>query len=346
MSAPIPAHVAQRAVEWMIALQEAHDGDGDGDGAGDAARREWQRWRAADPDHERAWQRIESVNARLHAVGAPQPAIAALLAPRATPEHPERRRQAVKTLAVALFAGGAAWMVRDSTPWQEWSAAERTAAGQRRTLALADGTRIDLNTASALDVDADADADADADRDSAMRRLRMAAGEILVTAAPGAAPPLTVDTRHGSVHTAGARFAVRLHRHAAQVSVFAGAAEVRAAGDGAARWLQAGEQAFVSRAGMTLPQAADEDSVAWVDGYLIARSQGLRAFLAELERYGSIALDCAPALASRRVSGSYRLDDVRRVLQTVAAALDLGIEARPGFLGRGIARIRLVPRTA
>lgn len=323
MSGAVPAAVARRAVEWMVELQA--------DVVADEVRFEWERWRAADPDHERAWQRIEAVNDRLRALGAPHAASAALLAPRGS----GRRRQAVKALAVTLFAGGTAWLAHEQTPWRSWTADERTAVGARRALALRDGTRVALNTGSALDVH----------YGPGERRLRMAAGEILVTTARDAAQrPFIVDTRHGSVQALGTRFAVRLHDAATQVSVFAGAVELSPRGGAGSRVLHAGQQAWFGDETIAPVQAVDEDSVAWIDGYLIARSQRLRDFLRELGRYSAFALDCAPAVADLLVSGSYRLDDVRRVLDTVAATLGLEVETVQSLFGRGVRRVSLGPR--
>lgn len=323
MSSAIPPQVAQRAVEWMIELQA--------DVVPVEVRRAWSEWRAGHPDHERAWQHIEAVNARLRTLGDPHPATAALLAPRDS----GRRRQAVKALTLAFFAVGAGWLAREQTPWRVWTADERTERGERRALALADGSRVALNTGSAIDVSYGV----------AARRLRVHGGEILVTTVPDSARrPFFVDTAHGSIQALGTRFAVRLRDGATQVSVFDGAVELRPrTGEQAVR-LTAGQGALFGSDTVLAPHAASEDSVAWIDGYLIARSQRLEDFLAELGRYTSIGLACAPALDGLRVSGSFRLEDVRRVLDTVAATLGLEVESAAGFLGRRVARLRLVPR--
>ena len=50
-------------------------------------------------------------------------------------------------------------------------------------------------------------------------------------------------------------------------------------------------------------------------------------------------------MAGLRVSGSFRLDDIGRVLETLAATLVLDIETTTRFFGHWRSGIRLAPRT-
>ncbi|MDF3833997.1 FecR domain-containing protein, partial [Cupriavidus basilensis] len=198
----IPPAVATRAVEWLLALQ-AED-------ATSATRLAWQRWVDAHPDHARAWQRIEAVNDRLRQLSSP---VASAVAHAAlAPPRTRTRREAVKTLALLLFAGGVGWMAEERAPWREWAADERTGVGERRAVTLADGTVVSLNTDSAIDV-----------RFSAgERRVRLIGGEILVVTGKdgknGTAPrPFVVQTEHGEMQPLGTRFSVRLLPEASRV---------------------------------------------------------------------------------------------------------------------------------
>ncbi|HVR54615.1 MAG TPA: FecR domain-containing protein, partial [Pseudorhodoferax sp.] len=184
------------AAEWLVELQS--------DGLDAPARgrllAQLQAWRAADAQHERAWQRIEAMGQRLQPL-ADTPATR-VLAQAARASHPEGRRRALRQLALLLFAGGAAGTVA----WQvggdasgDWLAALgadlRTGTGERRSLQLPDGSALELNAGSAVDLAYGPQA----------RLLRLRAGEILVRTAP-AAPPFMVETRHGSVRALGTRF--------------------------------------------------------------------------------------------------------------------------------------------
>lgn len=325
---PVPAEVARRAVEWLVELQS--------EPVPAAVRREWEQWRGSHPDHERAWRRIEAVNGKLRSLGGPDhPAVASALLTR---RGSVQRRQAVKTLALLFFTGGAAWLVEERTPWRIWTADENTAVGARGNLVLDDGTRVAMNSGSALDVRYDA----------AQRRLHLLAGEILVTTAADddRRRPFLVRTPQGALRALGTRFVVRLHPASTQVGVFDGAVELRPLHGAAPRVLLAGQQAWFGMDAYAPARQVDEDSVAWTDGLLISKGMRLEQFLAELGRYSAVALSCAPAAAGLRVSGSYRLDDVDRVLETLAATLSLDIETTTRFFGRYRSGVRLAPRAA
>jgi len=328
--APVPAAVAQRAVEWLIELQAAPNAS--------PLRQDWQRWRAAHPDHERAWQRIEAVNGQLFGQlhHLPSPMKSALTRASLTPVRSPARRKAVATLAVLLFAGGTSWMVQDNTGWSEWVADLRTAPGERRTVVLADGTTLMLNTASAVNIHFSA----------SERRVRLIAGEIFITTAPDPmARPFLVETRQGEARALGTRYTVRLQDNATEVAVFEGAVRMtprRALEQ--PQTLHAGQQARLTDTTITSPQPADQDSTAWTDGFIIAKGMRLADFLNELNRYSRYALSCDPAVANLRLSGSYPLSDISQVLETLSAMLSLQIETVTRFWGWQTVRVSLTSR--
>ncbi|NHZ89865.1 DUF4880 domain-containing protein [Massilia sp. CCM 8733] len=309
---PVPAAVARQAVEWLVELQS--------DEASEATRAALQHWRAAHPEHERAWQHIAAVNARWRGAALPSPlAHAALLDTRAACARPLPRRAAAKALAALLCAGGGAWLAHQQAPWREWRADARTGTGQRRSIVLADGGTVWLNSGSAVDV-----------RFSAtQRRVRLVGGEILVSTGkdPGARP-FIVDTAEGELQALGTRFAVRQHAGSSRVDVFEGALAIRPRDAMLAppRILRAGQQARFSGAAVAPVRAADDDSVAWADGMLVASGMRLADFLAELGRHRPGRLGCDSAIANLRVSGSYPLADTGRILETLRTTLPVEID--------------------
>ncbi len=293
---PISEQVSLQAVEWLVALQ-----------APDATRtthEACQQWRNAHPDHERAWQHIESFGAELRKHHSPL-LHGALV--REDSDKRVRRRQAVKLFMVVAFTGSGAWYVQGRHERADHS----TTTGEHRTVTLVDGTQIILNTASAIDVRFD----------ETQRLVKLLRGEILVTTAPDAVNPLAtprpfyVETQQGRLRALGTRFLVHQRTDDSKIAVFEGAVEIRPAdAPDTPCIIRAGGQTSFSRTAIGEPQPADMQSSTWTTGVLVARDMHLTDFVAELARYRPGRLTCDPAIGHLRISGIYPLDDTDRVL--------------------------------
>lgn len=306
-TAPIPPHVARAAVHWLLEL----------DAGGDGARRQWQAWMDADPLHARAWQRIAEVDGQLRSLSTPV-ALRTLAAPGLA------RRHAVRLAALLTAGAGGLLAARQTGTWQQLAADLSTATGERRETVLADGTRLMLNTASAVDLRYTA----------AERLIVLRAGEILVHSAPDAARrhpprPLRVRTAEGTVRAIGTRFTVRQQGGQTAVAVLEGAVELTPAhAPHTARRLSAGEQGRFTTTAASPPAPLREGAAAWADGMLVADDMPLPDFLAELARHRPGVLRCAPGAAGLRVSGSYPLADTDRVLAALTLSLPVQVRSR------------------
>ncbi|RXN85246.1 histidine kinase [Achromobacter aloeverae] len=322
--------VAERAVQWLLELQ-APD-------VSPETLAAWRDWRAEHPAHESAWQRIESVNGRLTHLASPHNAAIAraTLAP-GRERLAAGRRQALKALVLAAGVGGVAWGAHEYIPWHAWMADYRTAVGERRTLVLADGSELILNTDSAVDVRFD----------GAQRLVRLLAGEILVRTANAwdSTPPFVVETSQGTALALGPRYAVRVQRGETDVSVFAGAVRIQPARNAArAQVVRAGHRVRYTANAVMDDRPVDDAAVAWSEGYIVARGMRLGDFIDELARYSLVPLACDPEVAGLRVSGSFPVGDVGRVLDTLSMTLGVRIKTLTRFWGAR--SVRLVPATA
>ncbi|MEF2265295.1 FecR domain-containing protein [Janthinobacterium sp. LS2A] len=299
-STPIARKVLAAAAHWHVELQ-----------CGGADPAALQAWRDASAEHERAWELLRRMDGQLGAIPAAL-AIPALQAAQ------QRRRAAAKVLAMLVAAGGGIALGQaglQSAPWQAWTASLRTAPGQRRHVTLADGGRMEMNTDSALDVAYGA----------THRRIRLHHGEIMITTASDARPFL-VDTPHGVIRALGTRFGVRCDAQGSTVSVYEHAVEVRcAARPDAVRRLEAGQQLRFSASGSedVLAMPAHQDS--WLRGMLVAADWPLQQLVQELARYRRGRLACDASVARRPVTGTYRLDDIDAVLESLCASHGLQV---------------------
>lgn len=300
--APIAPHVLDEAAEWLMRLHDS--------AATDADRRACERWRQSHPDHARAWARAELLMNKFG--GLPSAlAMPSLARPAGVGVGAGGRRAAIGRLAALLAAVPAGWLGWQLASERGWTAEHRTATGERRELRLADGTRLVLNTASAVDVRFDA----------AQRLVVLHAGEILITTAPDTAAvhrPFLVATGSGTAQALGTRFSVRKEDGATHIAVFEGAVRIAPRG-AASRVLPAGQQARFRADAIDAATPADEAGVAWAQGMLLADGMRLADFAAELSRYRAGALQCDAAVANLRISGAFPIDDTDRVLQMLVS---------------------------
>lgn len=306
-----PSRAALReAAQWLVRLNSGQ--------ARPADRQALAAWRAQDAAHEAAWQRAERLSRTFGAVpaGLGMPVLAQ--AERTT----VNRRAALRVLALVGTVAPAAYLGWRHMPWQQWTAEHRTATGEQRSVTLADGSEVLLNTASALDVVFDA----------TERLLRLRAGEVLVTTAKdSAARAFRVETPGGWLRALGTRFAVRLvNEDTVHLAVTEGAVEITPR-HGAQRVVQAGEQCRFTAAGIQAPVALGEQALAWVQGVLYADGMRLDDFAAELARYRPGVVRCDPAVAGLRISGAFQLQDTEYILAMLRETLPVQVVTRTRY---------------
>lgn len=304
MSATPDTAVLEEAAGWLVRFQS--------ETLSAADRAAFERWRGRSAAHAAAWARLEDM---LRSFGQVPPELGARTLRRL--ERPGRR-QALRTVAGLALLGPAAWLAWRELPWREWSADARTAAGEQRRMQLADGTRLLLNTASAVDIQYTAE----------QRVIWLRAGEILLTTGKDPAPvhrPFIVRTAQGSVQALGTRFMVRDERDRIRVAVFDGAVAIRPAASDARRVLQAGQQTVFDAQRIEPESAADAAQASWEDGMLAARNWRLADLVDELARYRRGFLRCDPAVAELRVSGAFPLNDIDAGLRLLEQTLPVRI---------------------
>ncbi|BBJ22963.1 FecR domain-containing protein [Candidatus Nitrotoga sp. AM1P] len=310
---PFNPRIAQQASEWLVLLISGTATDKD--------RHAWEKWRNADPEHGRAWRHIENINQRLQCI--PTDIVFKTLAPNVL----QGRRRLIKALTVLLMASGTGLLVRQTTPWREWTADYRTGTGEQRKLTLVDGTLIVLNTISAIDVD----------YSDTIRLIQLRTGEMFITTArdkPAATlmRPFVVETAEGTVRALGTRFVVRQEDGRSHVAVYEGAVEIAP--------FDASDQKIVVPAGQALSftrqtrdtfLSADENSIAWTEGMIVAEKIRLGDFIDSLRRYRNGYLICDPAAANLLVSGVFPLKNTDSVLASLTDSLPVSIHYRTRF---------------
>lgn len=304
----------EQAAQWYATLNDEQVTDAD--------RQAWRAWLAQSSECEAAWAHIENVSrkfAPLRGYGA-QSAAAVAASVKAARSTGASRRKALGTLAGALGLGALGWASWRHTPLQQWTLAWRadhhTGTGERRDLVLADGSRVFLNTSTALDVDYRA----------GQRRLFLLAGEILIqTASDSQQRPFYVDTADGRLRALGTRFSVRQTQTGTRLDVFDGAVEIRSSATGSTQRVMAGQAAVFDARTISALLTASPLREAWVRGSLPADNLPLGELLTELNRYRHGHISVAPEVAGLKVMGIYPADDPDRALDMLEQALPIRV---------------------
>ncbi|MCY1348807.1 fec operon regulator FecR [compost metagenome] len=304
------ARVVKQAIQWMLRLQNSPDRE---------LHAACERWRAAHHDHETAWQRVTGLNQELqngfHAVPTARVALDTL----ENASQRLRRRQALKLLSTFAVGGSALWLSRDIAPWQRMLADYGTGVGERRRVTLADGSELQLNTDSAVNLRFD----------ERQRLLVLERGEILVNSAGDPRRPLRVLGRDGLFEALGTRFVVRQDADSTRLSVSQGAVAIAPLGLGhSVAVAEAGQSYAVDPHGARLAQQPDMDSGAWAEGLIVTRDMRLADFLGEIARYRHGHLGCAKEVADLRLSGVFRLDDTDKLLALLPQTLPVRVMRR------------------
>jgi transmembrane sensor len=264
------------------------------------------------------WQRLETIRSTVQRVPG------AIAAPSLRAVNRDRRNtlRGIALLAAGGVVAGVSWkLVADDGGWRSVLAEHRTGTGEQREVELADGSRMLLNTRSAVDIDFNA----------SRRTVRLRAGEIQIETAKHAGRPVdtrpfVVNTLHGSVRALGTRFIVRVEDERSTVTVLQDAVEVRAlnAPERPQR-LDAGKRLSLTQNTVERPEAADPAAGEWAHGSLVVSNWRLADLLAELSRYRPGRLACAPEVADLRVSGAYPVLDTDKALSVLARSLPVRI---------------------
>lgn len=303
----IDRQVAREAAQWFTRL---HD-----ESASAAERAACEQWRAQHQDHERAWQLAQRFSAQVQRIPARvgMPAL----------DRGLSRRDSLKVLTLLIMAAPVGLAAYRTLPWQTWSADIRTAIGEQREVQLADGTRIQLNTDSAISVTFSDN----------QRRVQLRAGEVLIsTGKDPAARPFFLDTAQGSVRPIGTRFIVRQQDQWSQVAVLEGAVEISPRlAPASSLVLNANQQASFDERAVLGSRPLESRASDWTQGVIRAEKMRLGDFVAELGRYRAGLLRCDPALADLLISGAFQLRNTDQALAALTQVLPVQILYRTRY---------------
>lgn len=293
--------LVEEALEWLARLQDAE--------ATAAERAAFEAWLARGPDRLTAWQRALQVWSRAGELEAAlrgrRPAgTGAAIAP-------SRRVWLKAAAAAAVAAAAGAHLLAEPATFADHA----TRIGERRSIALPDGSTVELGSTSALSLDFGPKA----------RRVRLHRGEAYFAVTADPARPFLVEAAAGRIRALGTAFDVKLGGESASVAVVEHAVEVSLDGEGVR--LNAGEQVRYGNGRLGRIRPADLAQVrAWQRDRLIFQDAPLGAVVADLERWrrGRIVIT-DDRLEALSVTAVFDVHEIDAALQTIADSLPVRV---------------------
>jgi transmembrane sensor len=290
------------AAEWFAARRAAHDAE---------LEQRFARWLAEDP---RNGDEYALCDLTWELSADPAASLASVVPPRRWP-----RRMAAAALALAACAAVVAVVVPRLAPPAPLRFA--TAAGEQRSIALADGSHVTLNTRSTLEVRID----------RAQREIRVLAGEAFFAVAMDASRPFVVETPLGRARAVGTRFNVFLVDDRVEVSTEEGRVLVQSGNrDGDSVVTTPGTRATLER-GVQSPRV-DAADLARIENWRARRLEfdqvRLDDALAEMSRYTALPIRAGSAEIGRtEVSAVLKVGDIAALRATLKGAFGLELVA-------------------
>jgi transmembrane sensor len=305
-----------------------------------ASRQSFESWLRRDPRNRRAFDELSKVWDALDGLAEAKrdEKIATFSAQsRRFTAFRGARWWAATAAAVLLAAIAVAWLQKG----HEFQTLA-TAVGQQRSVSLADGSIVTLNTNTILETNLR----------SRFREIYLRKGEAHFQVAHDRSRPFLVHAGDAVVRAVGTQFEVRVmgDQHV-DVVVNEGRVEVTAAAPprdfgipGARpaerapgiRSLRAGQHLSTASTGYTVTPVNSEQlssALAWRDGAIVFDGQPLSQAVTEIERYTDARIVVSdPATANLKVGGRFRTRDIQEFFDALQTALPVTVRRIDGVV--------------
>ncbi|MBL8270473.1 FecR family protein [Steroidobacter sp.] len=325
---PPPEPISEQAGFWDTRLRSPDCTDED--------RAHFAAWRDADPAHRAAFERLQTLLATLNA-GLNRADVRGLRDNVVTAVERRRRRKVwVAAACLALVVGGVATQaLQPQLGGIDNVESYSTQIAQRSTVSLRDGSILELNAGSQIEVSFS----------EQRRSVRLLAGQAMFRVAKDPSRPFVVRAANREIVAVGTEFDVRLDASSVQVTLLEGKVNVDRsdARDPAHQSLLPGQQltAVLNSAAIRPLGAAGnapdvqirevnvERVTAWRDGRVFVDDQPLAAAIEEMNRYSQkqIVVHDA-ALAAVRVNGVFRAGDQEAFVAVLQSYFPVTVSSR------------------
>ncbi len=299
--------VSDQATAWFARLQA--------DDVTAVEQAQFKHWYRKSREHAKAydkirqlWELLEAPGKRVHTLLEAEQS--ALKRPPLSGRQPSyaRRLTALPVLILTVLLS-----YQLPKHYQNWQSDYHTVAGKQLTLVLNDGSRLTLNTDTALKVDFSA----------SQRHIDLLRGEAYFQVSPDKSRPFIVSNGIANARAVGTAFSVKKTGDDMRVIVNEGTVEVSAGKADVPALVHINQQVDCQQGQIGPVMSSDiMETLAWQRGQLIFKRQPLARVIEEVNRYrsGQIML-INPKLKQRVVSGVFDTADPNAVVDGIKTAL-------------------------
>ena len=217
-----------------------------------------------------------------------------------------------------------------TTQESSWQASYLTAIGKQQTVALRDGSRVQLNTDTIIYVDVDGQ----------RRKVRLVKGEALFEVMHDQSRPFLVYVGTNVIRAVGTAFVVKLIQDEVEVTIKEGRVELKSLIDDtqnrskkeliiASTVIDAGQTVKLNKEIQTLKEIATEEidrKLAWRDGLIIFSGEPLSYVVEEISRYTPIKFVITdPELSLLRIGGRFKIGETDAMLEVLETGFGVNI---------------------
>lgn len=309
--------IRQQAALWAVKMAERSLTEDE--------ERAMAAWREEDPQHADALIQAQQLWLMLGALPHSAPAVVEDRSPVVVPlpiQAVTRRRWPYWATAAVIALASLPTLFLLPDAWLHWQADYYTATGEIRQVTLPDGSRVDLDSRSAIALSFNGEE----------RRVRLLSGNVWFTVAPLSereTRPFRVEANGGVTQALGTQFSVDLNDGGANVAVHEHSVRVSYRGQS----LDLAEQQGAHYADNRLVrQSVSPAQFAWRHGWLIIDNQPVSDAVAQINRYQrQTVIVVNPTLRKRIVSGTFTLKNPENAIATLRQTLGAEQVSLPGM---------------
>jgi transmembrane sensor len=324
------ATIEAQAADWIARL------DRDASSVSDLA--DFAAWKALSPQHRQAADRLQGLWSDFDILAKLTPAIQdrIVASPKRAMPPPPWWVAGLAAASLVVAGLGAVFVLQRLPHTQVYD----TAVGGQRTINLEDGSSIQLNTNSQVEVRYSPKA----------RDLRLIRGEAYFEVSPNKQRPFSVYAREGVVRAVGTAFVVRLTGDRVEVTVTEGKVEMAAfthpvgrasldrvasiprkpltmvsATHGATELAVLDQTQLIEHLDLAAPEVTRK--LAWRQGMLVFNGETLPNVVADVSRYTDVQIEIAdPTLNNLKVGGYFKVGEIDPMLEALESSFGVRVE--------------------